>query len=54
MDDIEMGELLQSMKGVGPIISAVFLGEVGDISRFSNWYYILQKNLQFHKKGGWV
>jgi transposase len=37
MDDMEMGELLQSMKGVGPIISAVFLGEVGDVSRFSNW-----------------
>lgn len=37
MDDLEMGELLQSMKGVGPIISAVFLGEVGDVSRFDNW-----------------
>jgi len=37
MDNLEMGELLQSMKGVGPIISAVFLGEVGDVSRFDNW-----------------
>ena len=37
MDDLEMEELLQSMKGVGPIISAVFLGEVGDVSRFDNW-----------------
>ncbi len=37
MDSMEMGELLQSMKGVGPVISAVFLGEVGDISRFDNW-----------------
>jgi len=37
MDDMEMGELLCSMKGVGPIISAVFLGEVGDVSRFDNW-----------------
>jgi len=37
MDDMEMGEILQSMRGVGPIISAVFLGEVGDVSRFDNW-----------------
>ena len=37
MDSMEMGELLQSMKGVGPVISAVFLGEVGDVSRFENW-----------------
>jgi len=37
MDTLEMGEILQSMKGVGPIISAVFLGEVGDVSRFDNW-----------------
>lgn len=37
MDHLEMGELLQTMKGVGPIISAVFLGEVGDVSRFDNW-----------------
>lgn len=37
MNDLEIGELLQSMKGVGPVTSAVFLGEVGDISRFDNW-----------------
>jgi len=37
MDEMEMGELLQSMKGVGPITAAVFLGEVGDVSRFDNW-----------------
>ncbi len=37
MDSLELGELLQSMKGVGPIISAVFLGEVGDASRFDSW-----------------
>lgn len=37
MNTLEMGEILQSMKGVGPIISAVFLGEVGDVSRFENW-----------------
>ena len=37
MDGLEMGELLQTMKGVGGVISAVFLGEVGDVSRFDNW-----------------
>jgi len=37
MDKLQLGEILQSMLGVGPIISAAFLGEVGDISRFSNW-----------------
>jgi len=37
MDEMEMGELLQTMKGVGPVIAAVFLGEVGDVSRFNNW-----------------
>ena len=37
MDTLQLGEVLQSMLGVGPIISAAFLGEVGDISRFSNW-----------------
>jgi len=37
MDDLEMGEILMSMKGVGPVISAVFLGEVGEVSRFDNW-----------------
>ena len=25
------------MLGVGPIISAAFLGEVGDIGRFDDW-----------------
>lgn len=37
MDDLDLGEILMSMKGVGPVISAVFLGEVGDVSRFNNW-----------------
>ena len=40
MEDLEMGEILCSMKGIGPIISAVFLGEVGDVSRFDNWKQI--------------
>ena len=37
MDTLELGKVLQSMSGVGPIISAAFLGEVGDISRFTDW-----------------
>jgi transposase len=37
MDRLQLGKILQSMLGVGPVISAAFLGEVGDISRFSNW-----------------
>jgi transposase len=40
MDTLQLGEVLQSMLGVGPIISAAFLGEVGDISRFTNWKQI--------------
>ena len=37
MNTLELGEVLQSMTGVATIISAAFLGEVGDISRFTNW-----------------
>ena len=37
MNTLKLGEVLQSMLGVGPIISAAFLGEVGDITRFSSW-----------------
>ena len=37
MGSQQLGKALQSMLGVGPIISAAFLGEVGDITRFSNW-----------------
>jgi len=37
MDTLELGKVLQSMRGVGPIIAAAFMGEVGDISRFANW-----------------
>jgi len=37
MDTLELGEILQSMKGIGPVISAAFSGEVGDTSRFDNW-----------------
>jgi len=37
MDTLQLGKVLQSMSGVGSIISAAFLGEVGDISRFDNW-----------------
>ena len=37
MNSLQLGKVLQSMLGVGPIISAAFLGEIGDISRFTNW-----------------
>ena len=37
MDGLQLGAVLQSMLGVGPIISSAFLGEVGDITRFDNW-----------------
>ena len=37
MDTLQLGKILQSVPGVGPIISAAFLGEVGDINRFDNW-----------------
>ena len=37
MDTLQLGTVLQSMLGVGSIISAAFLGEVGDITRFDNW-----------------
>lgn len=37
MDRLELGEILKSIKGIGPIISSAFLGEVGDISRFESW-----------------
>lgn len=40
MDTLRLGETLQSMLGVGPIIASAFLGEVGDITRFSNWKQI--------------
>ena len=33
----ESGEILQSMKGIGVVISAAFLGEVGDANRFEDW-----------------
>jgi transposase len=34
------GEILQSMKGIGVVISAAFLGEIGDLSRFTDWKQI--------------
>jgi len=37
MQETELSEYFQSIKGIGPIISAVFIGEIGDISRFNNW-----------------
>ncbi|GHV17253.1 hypothetical protein FACS189425_03110 [Clostridia bacterium] len=35
MDKLQLGEVLQSMKGIGSVISAAFIGEVGDVSRFT-------------------
>ena len=40
MEKSESGDILQSMKGIGSVISAAFLGEVGDISRFDDWKQI--------------
>ena len=37
MKSLELGDVLQSIPGVATIISAAFLGEVGDISRFTSW-----------------
>ena len=37
MSTLPLGGVLQSMLGVGTVISAAFMGEVGDISRFSSW-----------------
>jgi len=37
MDTLQLGSVLQSMLGIGPIISAAFMGEIGDIRRFDNW-----------------
>lgn len=40
MEKSKSGEILQSMKGIGTVISAAFLGEVGDINRFNDWKQI--------------
>ena len=37
MAETELNDYFQSMKGIGPIISAVFIGEIGNVSRFDNW-----------------
>ena len=37
MATLELGQTLQSMRGIGSIIAAAFIGEVGDVSRFSDW-----------------
>jgi len=37
MKSLEIGYVLQSVPGVATIISSAFLGEVGDVSRFSSW-----------------
>ena len=37
MSTLELGDVLQSMKGIGPVISSAFLGEVGNVNRFDSW-----------------
>ena len=37
MDTLQLGKLLKSVRGVGPVIAAGFVGELGDVSRFANW-----------------
>ncbi|MDR2569037.1 MAG: IS110 family transposase [Oscillospiraceae bacterium] len=37
MKTLELDEILQSMKGIGSIISAGFIGEIGDVVRFDSW-----------------
>ena len=54
METLQLGKVLQSMLGVGTIISAAFLGEVGDISRFTNWKQVRNLaglNLVEHSSG---
>ena len=36
MKTLELSEILQSMNGIGTVISAAFIGEVGDIIRFDS------------------
>jgi len=40
MDTLELGDILQSIKGIGPVISAAFVGEVGNAERFDDWKQI--------------
>lgn len=37
MENLEMSEILQSMKGIGPVLSGIFIGEIGNVERFDNW-----------------
>lgn len=37
MQSLELSGVLQSMKGIGPVISATFIGEIGDVNRFDHW-----------------
>ena len=36
-EKVPYGKQFQSIRGVGPVIAAGFIGEVGDISRYVNW-----------------
>jgi len=53
-----LGDILQSMPGIGSIIAAAFLGEVGDVSRFETWKQVrklaglnLKENSSGKRKG---
>jgi transposase len=53
-----LGDVLQSMRGIGPIIAAAFLGEVGDVNRFDTWKQVrklaglnLKENSSGKRKG---
>lgn len=35
--ETELNDYFHSMKGIGPIIFAVFIGQIGDVSRFEGW-----------------
>ena len=37
MKTLELGEILQSMRGIATVISAAFIGEVGNVNRFDSW-----------------
>jgi transposase len=37
VEETEEGEYIKSVPGIGAIMTAIILGEVGDISRFKSW-----------------
>ncbi|WP_206528173.1 transposase [Marinitoga sp. 38H-ov] len=37
VEETEVGEYIKSVPGIGTIITAIMLGEIGDINRFRSW-----------------